>query len=356
MTVPFFPAGLTTGIGSFPFSKPEDAWEIITRFLDIPIWPQLPKRDFREQMNYQFLEGFPCVVCDMAEGKMWVHLGKDEYDRVGTFYQKYLLDDLETFRVSREFALGLHFFVEKMEREERRHSCLKGHITGPLTLGLGITDQNGKAIYYDEEMRDVVVRGLARKAAWQIGLLRRIADRVILFVDEPVMAGFGTSAFLGLLDADVIRILKEMVEEIHRHGALAGIHCCGNTDWGIVLKSGVDVASFDAYNYAVSISLYPEEVKNLFDREGILAWGIVPNSEEVKGEKVETLFERLMEGFRFLEEAGFEEEELWWRCLLTPSCGTGSMAEEDVEPVFSLLKGVGEKFRGEFEKKFVKAS
>ncbi|GAH14871.1 unnamed protein product, partial [marine sediment metagenome] len=47
----------------------------------------------------------------------------------------------------------------------------------------------------------------------------------------------------------------------------------------MLLSTKIDILSFDAYNYAQSLSLYPSEVKSFLDRKGNIAWGIVPNDE-----------------------------------------------------------------------------
>ena len=59
------------------------------------------------------------------------------------------------------------------------------------------------------------------------------------------------------------------VAAIHQEGALAGLHCCGNTDWSLVLATGVDVINFDAWEFAQGLSVYPAELISLRPS----AWG-----------------------------------------------------------------------------------
>jgi len=56
---------VATGIGSLPHKDPDKAagW-IVENIVDIPFWPQLPKRSYLENMYVQFAENLPGVVVD----------------------------------------------------------------------------------------------------------------------------------------------------------------------------------------------------------------------------------------------------------------------------------------------------
>ena len=63
-----------------------------------------------------------------------------------------------------------------------------------------------------------------------------------------------------------------------------GIHCCGKADWPLVINSGADIISFDAYDYSGTIALYPGEFSGFLKKGGYLAWGIVPTTEVIGNE------------------------------------------------------------------------
>jgi hypothetical protein len=45
---------LATGIGSLPLTDPDEAVALALRYLpEAPLWPQLPRRGFREHMGGQ---------------------------------------------------------------------------------------------------------------------------------------------------------------------------------------------------------------------------------------------------------------------------------------------------------------
>ena len=54
-----------TVVGSFPHTDAGLLTELIlARFTEMPAWPQLPARDWRESMYVQYSEGLPGAVLD----------------------------------------------------------------------------------------------------------------------------------------------------------------------------------------------------------------------------------------------------------------------------------------------------
>ena len=149
------------------------------------------------------------------------------------------------------------------------------------------------------------------------------------------MAAFG-SVGVQLSKERIVNLLEEVLAGISR---LKGVHCCGNTDWSVLLGTSADIISTDTYNYAQSLSLYPAEVKKFLDRGGTIAWGIIPNDEEsLAKESVASLNDRLEEAMAPFTRKGIGFKQLIKQGLLTPSCGLGSIAtEEAARRVLELL-------------------
>ena len=60
-----------TGIGSTPHTDPATAVDfVLETFSDIPHWPQLPRRVFRENMYVQYSEHVPGVLIDDEEERI----------------------------------------------------------------------------------------------------------------------------------------------------------------------------------------------------------------------------------------------------------------------------------------------
>jgi hypothetical protein len=312
---------LPTAIGSMPQTDPEAACAQVVKYLrEIPCWPQLPNRAFRENMYAQFSQGFPGIT--LTEDRIYVDRSKDLDRALERLYAAYLENDVDKYAVSADYAAGLHAFLNL----KLKPLAVKGQVTGPITWGLTVTDSEGKAVIYDDVLGDAVAKFLRLKAAWQERELKRISPRTIIFVDEPYMASFG-SVSVTLSGQRVQSLVEEVFRGIE---GLKGVHCCGNTDWSVLLGTSLDILSFDTYNYARSLSLYPKEVKALLDRGGAIAWGIVPNDlPSLQKETASSLKDRLEEAMAPFTRNGVPFKQLLRQSLLTPSCTLASVDTPD---------------------------
>ncbi len=322
---------LPTTIGSMPHTDPQRACSMVIRYLkDIPAWPQLPRRSFLENMNAQCSQGFPGVV---IEGdRIYIDRSKDLQMPLEELYTAYLENNIDRYPISPEYAAGLHSFLSQTGLLPL---AVKGQITGPFTWGLSVTDEGRRSIIYDDILGDAVAKFLRLKAAWQEKKLSQISKNTIIFVDEPYMVAYGATS-TGLGDpGKIVSLLNEVFAGIR---GWKGLHCCGNTDWSVLLKTSLDILSFDAYNYAESLSLYPAEIRKFLDKGGAIAWGIVPNNEDsLVKESVSSLKDRLEEAIAFFTRSGFPFRDLMMQSLLTPSCGLASLSEEAAGRALELL-------------------
>jgi methionine synthase II (cobalamin-independent) len=321
---------LPTAIGSVPHTEPARACaEMLRSLKEIPVWPQLSRRAFRENMYIQFSEGFPGVV--VTADKIYVDHSQDLDKPLEALYTAYLENDFNKYPVGAEYAAGLHHFLNLKGVQPL---AVKGQVTGPISWGLTVTDKNQRSIIYDDTLADAAAKLLRLKAAWQENELRRISENTIIFVDEPYMVSFG-SAFFALSRDKVVSLLEEVFGGI---SGIKGVHCCGNTDWSVLLDTSADIISFDAYNYAQSLSLYPAQVKTFLGKGKAIAWGIVPNEEEaIAKETVPGLRDRLEEAMAPFTRNGIRFQQLVAQGLLTPSCGLDSLSEEAAARALELL-------------------
>ena len=351
------PEFLAPGIGSMPFEEVEHAVNVsISRLTEAPFWPQLPKLSLNEQMEIQYSEGMPCIKIDREKGRMYFDTSGDYSEAFAEFYEAYMAamdpdegnGDCSAAAISPEFSKGIYAMEKRLQNLGKKLPFVKVQTTGPCSFALTIVDENKRAIYYNEEFRDVVIKALAMKCRWQIRKFQPYADKVICFVDEPILSAFGSSTYISVKREDVVAHLAEMIEAIHADNAVAGIHCCGNTEWSILIDAGVDIVNFDAFGYGETIAMYPEAVKTLLERGGMLAWGVVPTSKAIQEQTIDSMvnhFEKMMDN---LASKGIDKKLIMEQAIVTPSCGTGSMDPADAEKVFEMTHTLSDTMREKY--------
>ncbi len=348
---------ISTAIGSMPFSDVEHAIDVSLNNLDAPIWPQLSYFGLYEQMEIQYSEGLPCVVIDKEKSRMYFDTSGDYSEPFAEFYENYMVamdpddgtGDCSAAAISEEYSKGIYALEKRLEETGKKLDYVKVQTTGPCSFALTIVDENKRAMWYNEEFRDVIIKSIAMKCRWQIQKFSKYAEKVICFIDEPILSAFGSSTYVSVQREDVVAALEEVIDAVHADNGITGIHCCGNTEWSILIDAGVDMVNFDAFEFGETIAMYPEHVKSHLEKGGTLAWGVVPTSTEIREQTVETLetqLEKVMDNL--VEKTGLDKKVILEQALITPSCGTGSMEEADAEKVFELTGKLSNKMKEKY--------
>ena len=340
--------GLPLLVGSLPMDDHQAAAQLVMEYTpQIPLWVQLPQ--FREEgMVNQFITGLPGLT--VLKGKHFLDTQKPEFDdELVAFFEDYLAlsepgSDLEGSRFAFSDTTGKGFFefLNQVDKKKGPFVALKGQVTGPITFGTGVKDEQDRDIFYNDQLRDAAVKKLALNARWQANAMAKRGAIPIIFLDEPALAGFGTSAYITISKEDVIACIEEIVKEIHGEKGLAGVHVCANTEWDMLLGSNIDIISFDAFSFFDKFILYPEMIKAYLERGSILAFGIVPtaDAETIAQQTTRGLVEKFEAQVAQLMLLGFDRKTIIEQTFITPSCGTGSLDFESAKRVLQLTKEV----------------
>src|SRR5512133_2954329 len=212
---------LPSAIGSLPYADPDEAAAFVLDTLKAgaPIWPQLPKLGMNEQMEIQYSEGMPACVIDRAESRMYFDTAADSSEAFAAFYEAYMAamdpdsgnGDCSALAISPDFSKGIYATEKALKARGGKLPWVKVQTTGPCSFSLTLTDETKRAIYYNEEFRDMIVKALAMKCRWQIQKFKPCAENVICFSDEPIPSAFGSSTYISVKREDVVALLSEMV-------------------------------------------------------------------------------------------------------------------------------------------------
>lgn len=333
-------------IGSLPHKEVKKAMEIVEKNFKIPFWPQLAKFNRNEDMIFQFLQGLPGLINDSE--KTFVDNESDlffeQLEELFMDYEEILADSdsalIKKYAITSENSSTFEPFINIVKNNKPKFA--KGQICGPFTLATSLTEKDGRSAYYDETLREIIVKLLSLKALWQIREIKSVSPDTtpIIFIDEPSISQLGTSAFITISREEVVGIIKEISDIIKENGALSAIHCCGKCDWTVPIDCEISIINLDGYFFAQNLSLFSNEIKPFLEQGGIIAWGIVPTLDKEALEKstIETMVEKFDQAISYLTQKGIDKKMLLSQSMVTPSCGAGSLTIELSEKAMNLTK------------------
>jgi hypothetical protein len=321
----FLEPGTPTGVGSLPYDDVADAARHeLHLHRELPAAPQLPNRSRNEGM-----------LAQLAVGMDGVRLADDGWtlavDRRGPG-----TGDLDAPLHEDAFAGVLGFLAEAAAIGHT--GPVKVQLAGPITLGLALIRAGAKPS-----------KAFAVAAATVGGRLRTLVSTVraalptspvVTVVDEPGLTAYLHAGYpLGA--EDTIDLLSGAMATATSTApdVLAGVHCCGPTDWRLVLHAGPDLVSLPVDATAGDDGA---GFSTFLDRGGFIAWGAVPTDRPL-GDRDDSHWRRLNGLWGELARNGCDPVRLRTQALLTPSCGLALHRPEQVAPVYHLVRRVAER-------------
>lgn len=338
---------LATAVGSLPHKEPTDAVNLIFETLpNCPVLPQLAKRNQDEDMTSQLNERIPGVVYDEADKRWYIDQETDTFfEELEEFMLDYEaivnendMDALEKYAISEERCSSLPLFLDRISKTNPKF--VKGQVIGPFTFATSLIDREKKCAFYDETLREIIVKALTIKALWLVKKFKEVSpeSQPIIFMDEPSISQYGTSAFITVKKEDVLSCFKEISSVLQQQGVLVGVHCCGKSDWSLITDSGVDILNFDGFYFGESLGLYHKDIEGFLANGGKIAWGIVPtlDTDALMGATVESLAKKYDEAVSYLINKGISKNTIFESTIITPTCGAGSLSVEQAERAMRL--------------------
>ena len=341
-------------IGSLPHINLENAMELVKKdFNKIPFWPQLTKISKNEDMIFQFLENMPSFFIDKETGKTYLETESDKFfEDTEQFFADYeeIIADINcdtTDKYAINYSSSFPEFIKIIK--DTKPVYAKGQIVGPFTLSTTLVDKSGRCAFYDETLKEIIIKTLTLKALWQIKQIKTASPDTIpiIFIDEPSISQLGTSAYITISADEVTEMIKEISDLIKTNGALSAIHCCGKCDWNMPVNAGVDIINLDAYTFAQNLSLFSKELEEFLKAGGKIAWGVVPtlHPEILEKTDLNSMISVFDKAVKYLTEKGIDEKIIIENSLVTPSCGAGGLSEELAQKAMDLTRKLSESLR-----------
>ena len=273
-------------------------------------------------------------------------------ERLTDFYTTYLAAEsgdpgaLALFAFPPAAAAGFYAFMHDLEKHGTRQArYLKGHLAGPLTIGFQLKDRQGRLAYYEDQLRDLLVKTLAMHARWQAAELSGAGLPAIIFVDEPGIRVYGQSTHITVTREMILADINAVFRAVHAAGGLAGVHSCDAIDWTVLYQSELEIVNLDVYQFGDSLLPYAKELRSYLERGGVVAWGLVPTFDKAYGEDVDSLLAKIKDLWGQLATRGVDLNLLKRQSLFTPACGTGLLEPPLARRIYQLNHQFADKFR-----------
>jgi len=327
-------------MGILPHTDLERALKLALS-VDIPFWPQLPRLSYYEDMYVQVSENFPGVKIDIENRRIDFNTQRF-YSELESFAER--MDDPEIYRLSPAYSVAYHRFLQE---DLSGFAAIRGQIEGPVSYGLSVKDEEGRPIIYNEEVRSLLIEFSARKATVMLGELAEKNPNAFMFIDEPGLE-FIFSSLSGYADGQARVDLDKYFSLINGN---RGIHLCGNPDWDFLLKTRMNILSFNAFARGDRFINYIPSLKAFLASGGVVGWGIVPaNYDDFHASPLQGLLDHLEGMWDNLEKNGLSRDDFMRQSLLMPAtCAlVNPDVETTVEACYELLRELSFKVRNRY--------
>ena len=333
----------TTAMGIMPHKDVDKALDLALS-LDIPFWPQLPHVSLYEDMYVQTSQNFPGIEINFDKGRLVFHTTKFE-ESLEDYFTK--MERTETYALTSEYSVVFQKFLSK---NLQSYKAIRGQITGPVSFGFKVLDENLKPIIYNEEVKTILFDFIQKKVNLQYQELKKKNPNAFVWVDEPGL-GYVFSGFSGYNDQQAKEDYYNFVQGLE---GPKGLHLCAEVNLPYLLELGIEILSFDAFQIGFMPKEYTQSVAEFIKKGGIISWGIIPTEfkalETQTPEKLASLLSSYWEVIS--ENTDLSLDQIAKQALIAPArcclvditietaerSKTYNIEEKMVEKAFSFLR------------------
>jgi hypothetical protein len=294
-------------------------------------------------MYIQTSQNFPGIEIDFDKGRLVFNTSRFE-EELNDYFTK--METPETYALTEKYSMVFNKFLSKSLQDYR---AIRGQITGPVSFGFKVLDENLKPIIYNEEVKTILFDFIQKKVNVQYQELKAKNQNAFVWVDEPGL-GYVFSGLSGYNDQQAKQDYYQFVQGIE---GPKGLHLCADVNLPYLLELGVEILSFDAFQIGFMPKEYTQSVGEFIKKGGIISWGIVPTElRSLEIQTPETLFSILSNYWEVISEnTGLSLIEIAEQALVAPArcclvditvdaserSKTSNIEEKNVEKAFSFL-------------------
>jgi len=344
----------TTAMGIMPHRDVGKALELALG-LDIPFWPQLPNVSLYEDMYVQTSEHFPGITIDFEKGRLVFNTARFQ-EELEDYFTK--MENSEIYALTKEYSM---VFKKFLSRDLKGYKAIRGQITGPVSFGFKVLDENFKPIIYNDEVKSVLFDFIQKKVNVQYQELKTKSQNAFVWVDEPGL-GYVFSGLTGYNDQQAKEDYHSFIQGLE---GPKGLHLCADVNLPYLLELGIEILSFDAFQIGFMPKQYAWSVAEFIKKGGIISWGIVPTESSILSiQTPEGLASILSNYWEVISEnTGMSLKQIAEQALIAPArcclrdiatettakCEIPNVEEKIVEKAFTFLPEISRILKEKYE-------
>ena len=163
-------------------------------------FPEAPTIPHLSMSTRMYLEGMPCLNIDAERKVMSFDFSSGRESEFVEFYERCFSQDVDYFAISPKYNATLYKLAQILtEKPASELKLIRFSIPGPYTFGLVIKDESGAPAFYNDTLKDVIVKQLALKVRWYKREIKKLFPnaQVLFQVSEPVLTVYGSAGGTG---------------------------------------------------------------------------------------------------------------------------------------------------------------
>ena len=315
--------------GALPHTTLDAAMAVLQRFpMPYVVWPQLPQRSFRERSVVQAACGFPGVVIDEQQRRVFVQRAVSAAGMPQLALDFLQRRDARAVMTPAE-AAGL-FAVLPFLQTQASHVGCKGQLLGPISLAAQLTDEAQNPLISESVLFEGLVQHLCQRVRWQAELLQRAQRDVILCIDEPFLDVIA-SPFLSIDRDELWTGWARVLDAIPvRRGLAIG----GDMPLAPLCELPISLLMVNSADYAHRIVEAAPAIDAFMQRGGMLGCGCVPlQSDRPRADVARQTILTLVDD---LHRAGIAHTLLRDHIVVMPVSSLGQTSVEIAEEVIAV--------------------
>lgn len=308
-------------VGSLPYNDEKLATQMMVRlFEDIPYLPIVPVISATDTIISRTINNLPWF--SIKNKKIIIKDGSEKFNQdmiiLDKAYNEPTQDIIEAYKIESPF---LTKFLQILNRIKPKTAVV--NLLGPFTISQMISKAECPQILIDKLYRKVVIQSVCVKALWIANKIKEVSPETtpLIIFEEPMLHKFGCmKRSTEELTNDIIEnMYSKVFQKLHQNGCLVGVQCFEKCDWQLVLSSGVDLISFDAYNNPNNIGIIADKINSYLAAGGYINWGIVPVKTEalIKSLTIDNLQNRFKKTVEGIANQGVNINLLYRRSLVS---------------------------------------